>query len=307
VTTRRKTRRTFAASAALVACAFSCVPNLSNDDSLIDSTRVLAVRADPAEAKPGAAVTFTALVAAPTGTIPSAPITWDFCTAPKPLTDDNIVSDACLDAPSLVPAGSGESTVATTPSNGCSLFGPDTPPGGFRPVSPDGTGGYYQPLRAELAGTDATFELARILCDLADAPSAAVIQFNESYHANLNPTLAPLTATIGGATASLDSVPAGSRVILTVSWPPASAETYAYFDPSSQAVVLRRESMQVAWYATAGSLDTESTGRAEGDLATQTTDGWSAPRSAGTAHLWVVLRDSRGGVAFASYDVNVVP
>jgi len=304
---RERRRAELTATAGLAACALSCVPNLSNDDSLIDSTRVLAVRADPAEAKPGATVTFTALVAGSTGTVPSAPVAWDFCTAPKPLTDDNIVSDACLDSSSLVGAGTGESTVATTPTNGCSLFGPDTPPGGFRPVDPDETGGYYQPLRAELPGTDATFELARIQCDLANAPSAAVIQFTASYHANLNPTLSPLTATIGGTTAQLASVHAGARVILTASWPATSAETYAYFDPSSQTVITRRESMQVAWYSTAGSLDTESTGRAEDDPATQTTDGWSAPAAAGTAHLWIVLRDSRGGVAFASYDVAVAP
>ena len=68
----------------------------------------------------------------------------------------------------------------------------------------------------------------------------------------------------------------------------------------------QRESMQVAWYSSGGTLDTESTGRAADDLATTTDDGWDAPESAGTVHLWVVLRDSRGGADFAETDVTVV-
>ena len=65
--------------------------------------------------------------------------------------------------------------------------------------------------------------------------------------------------------------------------------------------------MQVAWYSTDGAFDTESTGRAETDPATTTSNGWSAPSTAATepVHLWVVLRDSRGGVDFAAYDVEL--
>ncbi len=289
------------------AFAVACVPSLGGDDSRIDSARVIAVRADPAEAKTGTTVTFTALVAGPNGTVASAPVAWSFCNAPKPLTDDNVVSDACLEASSLVAAGNGEATGVKTPSRGCSLFGPETPPGGFRPRDPDVTGGYYQPLRVDLAGAPLTFELARIQCDLANASATAVTQFTAAYHANLNPKLLPLTATLDGAAASLRAIPSGARVTLTASWAAADAESYAYYDPSSQAVTTRRESMRVAWYSTGGALDSESTGRAENDPATDTTDGWSAPSTTGTVHLWIVLRDSRGGVDFASYDAEVVP
>ena len=92
---------------------------------------------------------------------------------------------------------------------------------------------------------------------------------------------------------------------LEASWPDASAETFAYFDPVSQAVTSQRESMQVAWYSSAGALYTESTGRASDDPATTTDDGWTAPAAPGTVHLWIVLRDSRGGVDFAEYDLVV--
>jgi hypothetical protein len=91
------------------------------------------------------------------------------------------------------------------------------------------------------------------------------------------------------------------------SWPASSAETFAYFDPSTQQVTQQRESMQVAWYANAGSLDSESTGRSSTDMATTTDNVWTAPSKAGVVSLWVVLRDSRGGVDYAQVDVTVVP
>lgn len=298
-----------AAIAAVVALAgavaAACVPKLANDDSVVSAPRILAVKAEPAEANPGATVTFTALVAGAAGTIAAPSVDWSFCTAPKPITQDNVVSNACLDDSSLAAAGAGGSVTTATPANGCSLFGPDTASTSFRPRDPDATGGFYQPLRADLAGAAATFELARIHCDLPYASASAASAFAAAYAMNENPTLLPLTATLGGAPVDLSAIPAGARVTLEASWPSDSAETFAYFDPASQSVSAQRESMQVAWYATAGALDTESTGRASDDPATTSDDGWVAPSQPGTVHLWIVLRDSRGGVDFASYDASV--
>ena len=234
-----------------------------------------------------------------------ARIDWSFCTAPTPLTEDNVVSNACLGSSSLVAAGSGPATTATTPGDGCSVFGPDTPSAGFRPRDADGTGGYYQPLRADLAGADAAFELARIRCDLANADADAASAFAAAYRLNQNPQLLPLTATLDRSPVALTAIPTGARILLEASWPAASAETFAYFDPVSQTVTSQRESMQVAWYSSGGALDSESTGRASNDPATTTDDGWNAPSAAGTVHLWIVLRDSRGGVAFGEHDLVV--
>jgi hypothetical protein len=292
---------------ALACATATCVPSLGPGDSLVTSTRILAVRADPAEAAPGASVTFTAFVAGSGGTVTSAGIDWSFCTAPKPLTEDNVVSNACLDSSSLVAAGVGPTATAMTPSDGCSVFGPDIASTGFRPRDPDGTGGYYQPLRADLARADSAFELARIHCDLANADAAAASAFAAAYQLNTNPQLLPLTATVAGAPTALTGIPSGARVTLEASWPDASAETFAYFDAATQGVTVQRESMQVAWYSSGGALDTESTGRASGDSVTTSDDGWSAPSVAGTVHLWIVLRDSRGGVDFAEYDLVVGP
>ena len=284
----------------------TCIPDLGPGDSLLISTRILAVRADPAEAPPGTKVTFKAFVAGPGGAVTTAPIAWDFCAAPRPLTDDNVVSNACLGTSSLVSAGTGPATVATTPRNGCSLFGPEPPSGGFRPTDPDATGGYYQPLRLDLAGAQTAFALARIHCDLANAGAAAASAFAAAYRMNQNPSLLGITGAIGGVAVPLTAIPAGERVQLTATWTAADAETFAYFDPSSQSVSRQREAMQVAWYATSGAFDTESTGRAATDSATSSDDVWTPPSTAGTARIFVVLRDSRGGVDFASVELTVV-
>jgi len=284
----------------------ACVPALGSTDAVVSRPRILAVRADPAEAKPGARVTLTALVASPRGMVTAPAIAWTFCTAPKPLTEDNVVSSACLDGSSSIPAGDGAAIIATTPPAGCSLFGPIAPPGGARPRDPDVTGGYYQPLRADLAGSDATFALLRIICDLANAPAASAAAFAAAYRPNQNPKLLPVVATVDGAGVALSSIPAGARVKLTASWPAASVETYAHYDAASDTVTSKRESMSLSWYATAGMLDTEATGRAEDDPATLSNNTWTAAPTAGTAFLWIVLRDSRGGVDYASYELTVV-
>lgn len=292
-------------AAACLLCA--CAPDLGASGSLIASATIVAVRADPAEAKPGAAVTFTALVASPSASVGSPQIVWDFCSAPRPLTTDDVVSPACVEGTSLVAAGQGASITANTPVDGCSLFGPDTAAEGLRPVDPDATGGYYQPLIAELPRSDTTVDLVRITCDLAGASAATVTAFAAAYVPNANPQLLPLTATIGGAPASLASVPAGGRVKLEASWPSASAQTYAYYDAASDTITMQREALSVAWYSSAGALDSESTGRAAGDLATTSDNGYTAPSAAGIVHLWIVLRDSRGGVDFATYQLDVTP
>lgn len=92
-----------------------------------------------------------------------------------------------------------------------------------------------------------------------------------------------------------------------MSWPADTVETFPVYDIVGQALVDHRESMRVSWFATDGSFAHERTGRDEGDLATDTSNRWTAPSSPGVVHLWVVLRDSRGGVDYASYDLMVLP
>jgi hypothetical protein len=295
-----------AAAVGLVVLA-ACKPELGPPDSLVTSVRVLAVRASPPEVKPGDPAGYTALVVSPDGTIAEAPIDWGFCRVPKTLTENNIVSTECLGDAAIAPVGGPAPAIgALVPKDACALFGPDTPPGGYRPRDPDITGGYFQPVRARLGGLTA-FALERVTCNLPNAAVDVAREFTQRYVANRNPTLAPLTATLAGEAARLDAIPAGRRVTFHVAWAPEDAETYVRFEPATQSLEDRREALRVSWFATDGAFDSDRTGSAEDDPATTTDNGWTAPAAAGAVHVWVVLRDSRGGVDFAAYDVIVIP
>lgn len=284
----------------------ACQPALEHDDSLVGAPRVLAVKSEPPEARPGTRVTYRSLVAIAAGSSGAVTPAWAFCTAPKPPTEDNVVSRECLETAALLPVGYGLDIDALSPSNACSLFGPNAA-SGFRPRDPDATGGYYQPLRVDLGEAAPTFHLQRIQCGLADADADTVAEYGKSYLPNTNPTLKALQASLEGAPLTLDRVPAGARLELSVSWGDADAESYIVFDRSTRKLVTQRESLRVSWHASAGRFDTEATGRAENDTDTTSSNAWIAPATPGTYRLWIVLRDARGGSDFATYDVVVLP
>lgn len=289
------------AAAALTGCA----PELDTRLALVDEPRLIAVIAEPAEAAPGEAVTYALVGAAPGGALDVAPARWAYCLAPKAPTEDNAVASACLgdDDEQIVPLGAGATVAATVPDDACSRFGPDTPPGGFRPRDPDGTGGYYQPARATLATEAAdlvAFGLHRLRCNLDGAPPEIARQFRDTYVANVNPPPPTLTARADGAAIDLTApLPAGVALDLVASWPAAAAEPYVWYDPAARALSPRREAMRVAWFTDAGELEVDVSGVAEADAGATSSaaNRWRPPDSSGTAHLWLVLRDSRGGVA----------
>jgi hypothetical protein len=83
------------------------------------------------------------------------------------------------------------------------------------------------------------------------------------------------------------------------------AERYVNFDLATQSVVDQREGIHVSWYATAGSFARDRTGNAGTDDDTTSDNPWTAPSSAGTVNLWIVLRDDRGGIGWAEYVLDV--
>lgn len=289
-----------------------CRPEIDTPLSLITDTRILAVQAEPAEAAPGETVSYQVLVASPAGTVAGASIAWSFCTLPKPPSENNVVDPGCL-AEGLAPAGpAGPSLVAATPAAGCALFGPAAPPPA-RPRDPDATGGYYQPLRATLDQDSAIF-LSRISCELAQASAQVAAEFRARYRQNRNPRLVPaslraLAAGSGPVEAwqpvALDQLPAGQRIRFEIDWQADAAETYPVFDPFTQSLIDRRETLRVSWFSTAGAFAAEHTGRSEEDTALSSDNVWTAPAGPGPVALWVVLRDARGGIDFASYTVAV--
>ena len=310
---------------------------------------MLAVRSEPAEPEPRDAVSFAALVVDSSGHADSAPVpAWAFCTARKPLAELGPVSPRCYSRAALdafVPLGGGTNITASMPTSACRDFGPEVPtakPGEpyGRPVDPDPTGGYYQPLTLFVGGADGEIAVAttRVACGVSGASSDDVIAFRQRYHANENPRLDVMT--IGGVVVTPSSAPVpvtrGTRVRIHVGWPacpsvdgcgdaicgpdetradcaadcgkPAGcmgAERYLYFDDEARQLVARRESMRVSWFASSGVFERDRTGRASEDPERSSDNEWDAPAVATTVRGWVVLRDDRGGVAWQGFVIDV--
>jgi hypothetical protein len=332
-----------------VAPAAACRPDLQQTVSIVSGPQILAVRSDPAQAPPRAAVRYTALVVDSTGPV-SASAHWAFCNAREPLAELGPVSPKCYQASGdwFLPFGFGTQAMGVLPGVACRQFGPEVPqalpnqpPG--RPVDPDATGGYYQPVRVlapSPAGDVIAVAETRLTCGLAGTPDQ-VAQFAGHYVANVNPVVDSLSA--GGMPFPADDSGATSRVhpgeslTLDLAWAScpqptggcgdhfcdltetaascpndcatlggcSGAETYVNLDLATHTLVTRREGMQVSWFATAGAFDNDRTGRDPSDLTNSTTNQWHAPEAPGMTRLWVVLRDDRGGVGWAEYAFDV--
>jgi len=279
--------------AMLLVLLAACDNALDQRLAIIEGPRVLAVIGEPAEAKPGVQVAYHAVLASPDGPLALDPH-WAFCTASKPPTEDNAVATPCTEGEQLVDLGTAAMVTGTLPKDGCILFGPDTPPGGFRPRDADSTGGYYQPVRVD-ADDLLAFGLSRITCKLPTAPTDVAHDYDLHYVANQNPVLDPIGIT---------DVPANSDVTLTATWPADSVESYLYYDPLSQHLVTRREAMRVSWFATGGAIDVDASAVGEDRDVTSVSTTWHTP-GPGNATLWFVLRDSRGGMAVQSTMITV--
>ena len=356
VAARRRRRALAVAGPAAATLAIACAPTLDQTISIVSEPTVLTVRSDPPEAATTSDVEFTALYVDGAGAIASAPVSWAFCTARNPLANLGPVNPECLEASGswFVPVGVGLQASGAIPDNACRQFGPDVPqpmpgqPQG-RPVDPDSTGGYYQPVRVLAPGTTGpsiTIGNTRLSCGLANAIGNVSVVFAERYHVNTNTAVASLSASGGASPGSTmlstdakgatNQVQASTHITLSAAWavcptvdvcgdgfcgPDESAqscpsdcttpkgctgaERYAGFDLETQTVVDQREAIAVAWFATAGAFDDDRTGRESSDTNTTSDNGWQAPAQPGLVHMWVILRDDRGGTGWAEYALDV--
>jgi hypothetical protein len=303
--------------------AGACKPELGGPPSLIIEPRILAVRGTPAEAAESQPVTYDVLAVAPSGRIADPSLTWATCGTPRPPASANAVANKCLTDPDVATGSTFETTM---PAGACKVFGPQSLDNGdgkptVRPQDPDITGGFYVPVRATLSAdgeTSLAFALERLTCKLANAPVEIVGAYMDMAKPNENPTIASLTLQAGstpvalftqgqaGARAAATVAP-GSTVNLEAAWTEATPETYPVFNLVTAALDMHRESLSVSWFATGGSFVHDRTGRGETEPELATDNTWTAPETPGLVHLWVLLRDARGGVDFAEAAIRVGP
>jgi hypothetical protein len=318
-------------AAAVIGTVVACTPTFTDETAIVSSPRLLAVQAVPAEGALGTRFALTALYVDQNGPHDPSDIDWATCLLQKPLGEPGPINESCfVDASrELVPLGRGGVVHGTIPQDACQLFGPDSPPPQMgqpsaRPTDPDTTGGFYLPIRTKSDNAQWSTALERIACQPSGVTQSVSLGFTNGYRLNANPSISALSRVDedGGVSpiapdgAGLPAVTAkeGERVELRVEWPTCSgtgacggAESYLYIDPASKQLVTRRESIVASWYASAGAFDEDRSGRSEADPATSATNTWTAPSTSGTAHLWIVLRDARGGVGWAAYTVTVQP
>jgi hypothetical protein len=314
----------------LAAVTSGCLPNFVDDTTHVGAPRVLAVRSTPAEAHEGDAVTLEALVAAPPDA--SSPgVTWSLCIERKTLAELGPVSARCLASPApgddiAKALDSTPPVTAVLPSDACQLFGPERPepkpgqPSG-RPVDPDVTGGFYQPLLAWLGATPVLGGV-RLECPLSGASPADTRNFNAQYHVNTNPAPLALEAVRADGTSMVltdDAAHAllpGEAVQLRVTLPACDtdaeacggAENYVVYDALSRTIVQRAEAIVLSWYASDGVFAeprTEATPADDGGLVAGET--WTLPKRSGFATVWAVARDDRGGAGWLAGTVDISP
>lgn len=217
-----------------------------------------------------------------------------------------------------------------------------TTPG--RPTDPDATGGYLQPVMLAVGtpsvGEDILLYEQRVFCGLPNVTPQVSAEYNLQYKKNWNPALSGLQIThADGSTQQLvsgDSFQAqtGEVITLNVQWDACPAtpvcgdgicsvgetfvdcpedctdpkgctgqELFVYYNQSTAELENLWEGMRVSWYTTAGTYENERSSVKTPETGDE--DQWTAPTEAGTVTLWIVIRDSRGGVGYAQFTVEV--
>jgi hypothetical protein len=297
--------------------AAGCVPEFVEGTSLVDEPRVLALRSEPAQAEPGSEVALSALVASPADAagVGNLDVSYYFCLARKALSELGPVSPECLGVESsdrVDALGSGQELRALLPEKGCSLFGPDRPepepgqPAG-RPVDPDSTGGYYQPVLAQLSEhAGVVLGAVRLECGLTGVGRELVAEYNQRNEPNENPELRRLERRVSGSWQTIPqteppAIRRGEKLTLRAVW--SEAEVYLRFDPRTRQLVEADEQVVVTWYSTGGEFEQPRSAAASATRSTP--NAWIAPSERGLIRLWAVVRDGRGGIAWTSLELDV--
>ena len=243
----------------------------------VTKPRLLAVRSEPAEPRPGDTVTFDALVADPTGEIDS--VLWIACPSP----DDGGIGFGCIDdSQEVIGIQPFQQPVLTTPTDildgldeferleGRSVLVQVT---GLPPVDPTNPdvdfedidfnqieAGYKRVVVSNATTPNNNPEVVGLSADGTELPFGTVLEVDPDQ-----------TYAIG-AFVSDDTI-----------------ENYEFLN-SDRVIEQRIEEPYITWYATAGTVVEPFT------LFPFLESDWRAPEESGTeGTIWGVLRDRRGG------------
>ena len=269
-----KTRSLISISTFILMFTAGCNPSLPSR-ALVDDLRVLGVRAEPPEAAPGQTITFDALVG--DVEVPVRPYrnAWAICTP-----DEEGVA-TCANPARVMVLGTGSTATWTVPLD------------------------MLDGLTAEQAaiGRD-VFVVFGIELDGIEGPpregehdvAFKRVRISTSPSPNRNPRIDALLLD-GTASDSRLRVDPGSTAELLVLASPDSREPYEVGGEPQQ------EETRYTWLITRGSVgDAVSWGDEDGVSQTY----WDVPKSGDPdLMLWVVLRDERGGTAWASQRVRL--
>jgi hypothetical protein len=286
--------------AVVLLVAAGCGPSF-DPPSYVKGLRVLAVEADPPELAPGEQTTLRLLI---TDGNDDATIEWATCTRPTYPGAGFINPDCTKETPEpwLIPLGT-ERTLRFTMPNVDPLSG--------QLGLPDGTSGFYVPIRAIVrSGTEKimTFYRLRVLLPIAPQPP------------NRNPVLTEMTtipytdadAGFAGEPFPLVEgepleVKAGVRIALSAAVTPDSIESYTRLagDPRDMKLETVNEVVRFFWFTSAGEYEREITGP---ERPITTLDLSKRPPSAIPAmvDLYLVARDERGGTTWLKRQLHVV-
>jgi hypothetical protein len=259
----------------------------------LEAPRVIAVIAQPAEARPGDSVRYEAVVALPDPSASPPRIRWSYCSDARPLGENGPVAEACARAPTGQSIHTGSVLSAVVPKDACARFGSEAP-AGLRPADADLTGGDYQPLRLALDGGSVAVFRQRIRCALANAPVADAQRYAAEYADNQAPAIARLVAWVDGGEQSFDALPASTDAELRLEAAPHARERYLRYDPTQARLVEQREHLHVRWWAAHGQLDVAESELVNGVASVRISAGDGAP-----IQVWAVLSDDRGAASVA--------
>jgi len=299
--------------------ALGCGPDFEPVQRLT-KLRVLALRNEPVNPHAGETTTYDALVFLPPGKSDAPTYAWSWCPLVGeanagytcPLTDAAVQeASAALGVSGVPPLALGVSPTQTFTNPFPAAVLQNLCATGIDGTPVDCAGGF--PVRVSLTVTQegeqraATTILRLPLAD--DAPS------------NANPTFdpgeTPLVAALAGGDVPIANPPVASlpRTVETkvrANLSDAAVESYAGVDDEG-APTSARETLLLDWYIDAGDVSVFQTGYIPGQtqLSELVENRWKpsskASYAADQAELIVVLRDNRGGVAWASGAVILEP